>query len=113
MDKITKWIIVCAVVLVAAAGFYFYSGPSDNTKSEIEGYCGEMSVSEALQIAEAYCSNGALKGNYQCNNYTNTLWIDFEPNEKNPMCSPACVVDVVNKSAEINWRCTGLIQPEN
>ena len=24
-------------------------------------------------------------------------------------CAPACVVNVVTKKAEINWRCTGLL----
>jgi len=42
-----------------------------------------------------------------CNNYTGTYWIDLDIDK--PGCNPACVVDTVTKTAEINWRCTGLI----
>jgi hypothetical protein len=47
---------------------------------------------------------------YFCNNNTGTLWIDMNITKEG--CSPACVVNLADKSAEINWRCTGLITPD-
>ena len=45
------------------------------------------------------------------NNVTHTWW--FETDIVKEGCMPACVVDETTKTAEINWRCTGLIIPEN
>jgi len=45
------------------------------------------------------------------NNITYTWW--FETDIVKEGCMPACVVDEATKTAEINWRCTGLIIPEN
>ena len=71
----------------------------------------EMSFSEAKQIAEASdCVNeGPLKDEHWCNNATGTWWISL--NVDKPGCSPACVVKISDKTAEINWMCTGLIPP--
>ncbi|MFH1426293.1 MAG: hypothetical protein ABIG66_02560 [Candidatus Kerfeldbacteria bacterium] len=44
------------------------------------------------------------------NENTNTWWIDMDVKKEG--CAPACVVDAVTETAEINWRCTGLIEPE-
>lgn len=70
---------------------------------------GAMELKEALIIASASeCTkNGALTDHYTCNNNTGTWWIDLDlPKEG---CNPACVVNIENKTAEINWRCTGLL----
>ncbi len=45
------------------------------------------------------------------NNVTHTWW--FETDIVKEGCMPACVVDEATRTAEINWRCTGLIIPEN
>jgi len=42
---------------------------------------------------------------YVCNEGTGTYWINMNLTKEG--CSPACVVDVANQSATINWRCTG------
>lgn len=68
-----------------------------------------MTVADALKIAQSQCANGFLKKPIQCNNNTGTWWFDFKTFEKTRGCNPACVVDVVNKSADINWRCTGFL----
>ena len=47
---------------------------------------------------------------YQCNDYTGTWWIDL--NIQQTGCSPACVINITSRQAEINWRCTGLLPPE-
>ena len=43
---------------------------------------------------------------YVCNEGTGTYWIDL--NLTKTGCNPACVVNVEDRTAEINWRCTGL-----
>ncbi|MFO7872751.1 MAG: hypothetical protein R6U26_03920 [Candidatus Undinarchaeales archaeon] len=45
---------------------------------------------------------------YNCNENSNTWWIDLEPYEEKELCSPACIVYVENETEVINWRCTGL-----
>jgi hypothetical protein len=72
----------------------------------------QMNFEEAQKIANEDCKEGGLKDEYFCNNYTGTWWIDFAPDEPKGECNPACVVNVETKTAEINWRCTGLIQED-
>jgi hypothetical protein len=47
---------------------------------------------------------------YVCNIGTGTYWINMNLTKQG--CSPACVVDVANQSASINWRCTGALLPK-
>lgn len=72
-----------------------------------------MTLQEAMQIATAAGSEcaktGALKETHMCNQITGTWWIDLAVEKQG--CAPACVVDVVAKKAEVNWRCTGLLPP--
>ncbi len=67
-----------------------------------------MIISEARQLAQkSECTNeGQLKDTYSCNESTGTWWIEMEPIQAK--CTPACVVNVNDRSVEINWRCTGL-----
>jgi len=46
---------------------------------------------------------------YFCNEGTGTFWIQLNLTKQG--CNPACVINVANKTAEINWRCTGLAEP--
>ncbi|MCL5438572.1 MAG: hypothetical protein M1268_01115 [Patescibacteria group bacterium] len=72
----------------------------------------KMDFSAAEKIASASCSlDGTLKQTHMCNENTGTLWIDLTPNQPKSGCNPACVIDVNTKKAEVNWRCTGLIEP--
>ena len=78
-----------------------------------------LTLSDAKQIAiDSECGEkGTLKETYVCNEHTGTYWIDLEVYDEaweelevsEEMCNPACVVNVVTREAEINWRCTGLI----
>ncbi|MDH7486987.1 MAG: serpin family protein [Anaerolineae bacterium] len=70
-----------------------------------------LSYQEALQIArDSEClEQGQLKETHFCNENTGTWWIDLDIVK--PGCAPACVVNVNDKSAAINWRCTGLLPP--
>ncbi|MEI7498595.1 MAG: hypothetical protein WCK11_04945 [Candidatus Falkowbacteria bacterium] len=64
---------------------------------------------EARLIAEKSCikGGGALSaGTY--NSITKTWWYDANLNATREGCNPACVVDEEKRTAEVNWRCTGL-----
>lgn len=66
-----------------------------------------MGLSEAKEIAiKSECGN-RLKDTLICNGNTGTWWIDLDIKKEG--CSPACVINVETKQAEINWRCTGLL----
>lgn len=69
----------------------------------------KMTVDEARNIAQKLCKEGTLKDSWFYNSNSETYWFDM--NLKKEGCTPACVVYVLNQSAEINWRCTGLILP--
>lgn len=71
-----------------------------------------MSAIEAKAIAEKNCIKGgeSLADGYY-NQNTKTWWFDANLNSKQEGCNPACVVNEETKTAEINWRCTGLIIP--
>jgi hypothetical protein len=71
----------------------------------------ELDYVTAVQIADASdcLEQGMLKPTYFCNQDTGTWWIDLEIDK--PGCSPACVVDVNDRTAVINWRCTGALPP--
>ncbi len=72
-----------------------------------------FSEAEARAIAEASCiKGGEALGSGIYNENTKTWWFDANLNATREGCNPACVVDEVTKTAEINWRCTGLIVPE-
>ena len=80
-----------------------------------EEYCineetgGKMSLSEAISIAnQSDCiEEGPLKKTSFCNEVTGTWWIELDIEKEG--CNPACVVNVVTKESEINWRCTGVV----
>ena len=67
----------------------------------------KLSLSEAKDIAIQGQCGDKLKDTYICNEITGTWWIDLDIEKEG--CNPACVINVETKTAEINWRCTGLI----
>ena len=70
-----------------------------------------LTFEEALVIAQnSDCvKKGTLTDSYVYNEYTRTWWIDLDPVMPHEGCNPACVVDENARTAEVNWRCTGLI----
>jgi hypothetical protein len=68
-----------------------------------------MGLFEAINIASgSECADeGTLEYTGTCNGETGTWWIDMEGDR--PGCDPSCVVSVVEKTANINWRCTGAL----
>jgi hypothetical protein len=71
--------------------------------------CNSMDLSEAIKIAgySECIEQGDLENISLCNRETKTWWIEI--NMEKPGCNPACVIDTETKTAEINWRCTGLV----
>ncbi|HIH38762.1 hypothetical protein J4460_03220 [Candidatus Woesearchaeota archaeon] len=67
-----------------------------------------MTVEEAgaIVLSSDCVKEGSIKGEPFYNNITYTWWFDLDIDK--PGCSPACVVED-DKTADINWRCTGLI----
>ncbi len=84
-----------------------------NVEKIIQDYCCKddtiecMSITEARKIARNSECGDNLTDSYKCNNVTGTWWIDLDIQKEG--CNPACVVDVIDRQAEINWRCTGLV----
>jgi hypothetical protein len=83
--------------------------PVEEAPEEIETLTFEEA--RAIALNSSCMDEGNLTGNYIYNNYTRTWWFDMDI--EMPGCMPACVVDEETRTAEINWRCTGLITPEN
>ena len=67
----------------------------------------KLSLSEAKEIAFLSECGDRLKDTYICNEVTGAWWINLDIEKEG--CNPACVINVETKTAEINWRCTGLI----
>jgi len=66
-----------------------------------------MGLDEAVDIAQrSVCVEvGTLSENATLNDWTGTWWIDLNADKDG--CAPACVVDIADRTAEVNWRCTG------
>ena len=74
----------------------------------------KMTEEQAKKIAEKECiKQGESIGKGSYNEYTKTWWFDVDLVTNQKGCNPACVVMEENATAEINWRCTGLILPES
>jgi hypothetical protein len=75
---------------------------------------GTLTEQEARAIAEATCIKGgeSLEPGYY-NENSKTWWFDANLNATQEGCNPACVVSEETGTAEINWRCTGLLPSED
>ncbi|NOZ81145.1 MAG: hypothetical protein GXP63_05730 [DPANN group archaeon] len=95
-----------------AAGQKADAIPTEKTTKEPiepsqENACMGLTDSDAYDIARERCDGNPIEGRIVCNENTRTIWIDLDLQKEG--CSPACVINADNKSAEINWRCTGLV----
>jgi len=71
-----------------------------------------MTQEQARTIAERTCIKGGdALGPGTYNENSKTWWFDANLNATREGCNPACVVSETTRTAEINWRCTGLIPP--
>jgi hypothetical protein len=109
MKNIKLIIILVIVLVIVCAGITLFSIGRNIMPKPLS----LMTEAEARAIAEKICIKGgeALKtGAY--NENSKTWWFDANLNATREGCNPACVVSEETKKAEINWRCTGLIIPE-
>lgn len=99
--------MIAVIIIAVAAAYVFFkqpaSAPADNIAS--------LTESEALAIAKK--SDCAKSGEVQAESFYNsnsqTWWFTLKADKAG--CNPACVVSA-DKTAEINWRCTGLVTPK-
>lgn len=91
-----------------SVGVSMYLKVIDGVLQEVRPH---ISESDARTIAERSCIKGgeALSAGMY-NEGTKTWWFDANLNATREGCNPACVVGEETKTAEINWRCTGLVQ---
>lgn len=108
MRKFILISVVAIAVIVVIGGGYLY-GIKNNAPERKD----TLSEAEARVIAEKTCIKGgeSLAPGYY-NKNTKTWWFDANLNVVQEGCNPACVVSEEAKEAEINWRCTGLIEPK-
>lgn len=125
LDNANRTDIACPAVCDALcecggiAGFRCPAGYTCRSPAGIAdalGYCVQgksLTREQALALAQnSSCAvDGNLTGKGDYNAYTRTWWLEFIPSTPNPLCNPACVVDEATGTADINWRCTGLIPP--
>jgi hypothetical protein len=109
---VVGWLFVFMVIVFGANVIV---GKEVNSGSETSTIINsELSEVQARNIAENTCIKGGetlTPGLY--NETTRTWWFDANLNATREGCNPACVVSEVTKTAEINWRCTGLVVPKN
>ena len=112
MPPVRKAVIIALVVALGILVFttmavwYMAATKKYEEQNNITG----LSENEARFIAERDCIKGGesiSSGIY--NENTKTWWFDANLNAVREGCNPACVVSETLLSAEINWRCTGLI----
>lgn len=71
-----------------------------------------ISEAKARIIAEKSCIKGGEALSAGTYNENSKTWLfDANLNATRAGCNPACVVNEKTKTAEINWRCTGLKEP--
>jgi hypothetical protein len=86
--------------------------PDESQECSYTGFGSSMTLGEAYAAAEAsVCMNeGTLdRADATCNENSGTWWIGLTPTVPREGCSPACVVNVNSGTAEVNYRCTGLV----
>lgn len=108
MKKYNFTISVIVIVILVFGVWYFI-----NSKNNSSHLTNSLTEPEARVIAEKSCIKGgeALRpGIY--NENSKTWWFDANLNAVREGCNPACIVSVETKTAEINWRCTGLKEPQ-
>lgn len=97
-------ITLIVLALIGLGGWYFYQQAQTPSSG--------MSLKEARSIASAsLCSEkGTVNSEGTYNSNSKTWWFDLAVKDELSQegCNPACVVSEGTKTAEINWRCTGL-----
>jgi len=107
-------LILLVLVIIAVSFAHGETNSTQNYDSALS--CSQeptMTYEQAVTIAKSSdcTAEGSLDEDvHSYNPNSKTWWINI--NADKPGCSPACVV-YENGTAEINWRCTGLLQQGN
>ncbi len=109
-----EYIAITAIALLVLAGRSMkLDYPAKEVCTKKDTKLSIMSMRDAMEIAKnSECAQQGAFKNYYCNDFTGTVWMDMEMNEPKEGCNPACVVNIESRHAEINWRCTGLVEPK-
>jgi len=107
--------VVGTVAVIALVGMYRFNftDGGDILPEPSAPQTSLMTEAEARALAEVSCIKGGEAlgaGTYNPN--SKTWWFDANLNATQPGCNPACVVFEETRTTEINWRCTGIIPPE-
>lgn len=110
MKMYKKILIFFFLALLIISGWFFYRKTKqpqmqDNNQNQPS----VLTYEQAREIAQqSDCvKEGKLTDKYFYNENSKTWWIDLDLEK--PGCAPACVIWEESKTAEINWRCTGLL----
>jgi hypothetical protein len=112
------FVLILSALILSGCGSTAAESTETPTETEVE-YCSDkntgakLSYQEAVEIAQnSEClEQGQLKETRVCNEGTGTWWIDLDIDK--PGCMPACVINLSDRAAEINWRCTGVLPPDD
>jgi len=114
MMKQPKFILIIFLILaLSIAAFLFYKESPINEEPLLADTTTDL-FTEAMArvIAESTCvQDGETLSSGYYNENSKTWWFDATLSETPSGCNPACVVSEETRTAEINWRCTGLILP--
>lgn len=100
--------VVLAIVAIATINMLAFKARQSNLPAETNPQA-ILTEASARVIAEKTCiKGGGSLGSGYYNEGTKTWWFDANLNSTRPGCNPACVVNEIDKTAEINWRCTGV-----
>ena len=97
------------VIFFLILGSWYLINKNNNSSQSTHS----LTESEARTIAEKSCiKGGEALGSGSYNENSKTWWFDANLNSTREGCNPACVVSEETKTAEVNWRCTGLKEPK-
>jgi len=100
------------IIFLGATLFTLSGCQQSSSKTPDSSKNSKMTVEEAKIIAEKTCIKGGESlADIYYNENSKTWWFDANLNSTKEGCNPACVVSEETKTAEINWRCTGLVNP--
>ncbi len=112
--RILKLTIIIAIVGIVVAASYSVCkiSTAPRTATTLPATNKTLSETEARVIAEHSCiKGGKTNGAGLYNDEAKTWWFDANLNATRPGCAAGCVVDVATQTAELNWRCAGLLPP--
>ena len=113
LQTVLAFCVALGIVLASLAYVLLTYNVTFSKKQSSDTSKAMMTEREAREIAERSCIKGGESvSSPTYNEYTKTWWFDANLNSAHEGCSPACVVNEQTKTAEINYRCTGVKNPD-